>query len=299
MQAVRTPDDRFADLPDFPWQPRYRDDLPAAQGCRLAFLDEGPDDARHVFLCLHGEPSWSFLYRKMIPVFLAAGGRVVAPDFLGFGRSDKPVDDDAYSFDLHRDCIVQLIEALDLQRITLVCQDWGGLVGLTLPPDMPQRFERLLIMNTALGTGSGSPGKGFDAWQAFVAQHPDLDIGALMKRSAPGLSPAEVAAYRAPFPDVRFKAGVRSFPLLVPIAPDMPGAARSRAAARWWRDQWSGPTFMAIGMQDPVLGPAVMARMQQLIAGCPPPLELHDAGHFVQEQGDVVARAALEAWGGA
>ncbi|MEX1369151.1 MAG: alpha/beta fold hydrolase, partial [Nannocystaceae bacterium] len=132
-EILRTPEDRFDGLPDFPWTPRFVDGLPGLERMRVAVLDEGPSDAEHVFLCLHGEPTWSFLYRTMIPVFLAAGGRVVAPDFLGFGRSDKPVDDAVYTWDLHRRTLLTLVERLDLRRITLVCQDWGGLLGLTLP----------------------------------------------------------------------------------------------------------------------------------------------------------------------
>lgn len=289
--ALRTPDARFADLPDFPFAPRYR----GHDGLRMHYVDEGPPDAEHVYLCLHGEPTWSFLYRKMIPVFLAAGGRVVAPDFFGFGRSDKPVADGEYSFDFHRDAIRALVDALDLRRVTLVVQDWGGLIGLTLPMDDPGRYTRLLVMNTALATGA-APGPGFLAWQAYAASQPDLDVGGLMKRSTPGLTAAEAAAYDAPFPDQRYKAGVRSFPQLVPTTPEMGGAALSRRALEFWRDRWDGPTFMAVGEQDPVLGPPVMRQLQKVIRGCPEPLLLADAGHFVQERGDVVARAALAAW---
>lgn len=295
IEAVRTADDRFAGLPDFPWEPRYVDDLPGYEGLRLAYLDEGPRDG-HVYLCLHGQPTWSFLHRRMIPPFLAAGGRVIAPDFFGFGRSDKPVDDGVYSFAFHRDAIVALVDRLGLTRVTLVCQDWGGLIGLTLPVDRPDLIARLIVMNTALAVGA-DPGQGFRDWLAFVESHPDFDVGALMARSVPGLTDAERAAYEAPYPDASYKAGVRTFPRLVPITPDMPGAELSRRAARWWSTEWDGPTFMAVGAQDPVLGPPVMAGLARIIRGCPAPLVLEDAGHFVQEAGAPVAEAALAAFG--
>lgn len=296
IESVRTPDDRFEGLPAFPWAPEYVDDLPGTEGLRMAYLDEGPRDAEQVFLCLHGEPTWSFLYRKMLPVFLAAGGRVVAPDFFGFGRSDKPVDDDVYTWSFHRRSLVELIGRLDLRRVTLVCQDWGGLLGLTLPLHEAGRYERLIVMNTALATGHAPPSQGFDAWKAFVASQHDLAVGRLMMRAVPGLTEAEAAAYDAPFPDARFKAGVRRFPAIVPVTPEMEGADTSREAARFWAETWQGRSFMAVGVQDPVLGPPVMELLRKTIRGCPEPLLLPDAGHFVQERGDVVAEAALAAF---
>jgi pimeloyl-ACP methyl ester carboxylesterase len=296
MEILRTPDDRFADLPDFPYAPRYLEDLAGFDGMRLHYVDEGAADAP-VFLCLHGEPTWAFLYRKMAPVFLESGARVVAPDFFGFGRSDKPVDDAVYTWSFHRNMLLRFIERLDLKQVTLVCQDWGGLLGLTLPPDMPERFARLLIMNTALATGDVPPSPGFVAWKQFVASQQDLAVGKLMSRAVAGLGPAEIAAYDAPFPDQRYKAGVRRFPAIVPVTPDMDGAAESKRAALWWSSEWRGPTFMAVGELDPVLGPPVMEMMRAIIRGCPEPLMLGDAGHFAQEKGDVIARAALAAWG--
>ncbi len=247
---LRTPDERFADLPGYSWAPRY---LEGAAGLRMHYLDEGRRDAP-VALCLHGQPTWSYLYRKMIPALLAADLRVVAPDFYGFGRSDKPEEEATYTFGFHRASIIALIEALDLRHITLVCQDWGGLIGLTIPMDMPGRFERLLVMNTALGTGDVPLGEGFLAWRAFSNSKPDMDIAALMKRSTPTLSDAEAAAYAAPYPDARYKAGVRRFPNLVPDNPDADGAALSRRARDFWSKQWTGKSFMAVGMKDPVLG---------------------------------------------
>ncbi len=295
MKTVRTPDERFANLPDFPYEANYVDDLDGYETLRVHYVNEGPRHSEHVYLCLPGEPTWAYLFRKMIPVFLADGGRVVAPDWLGFGRSDKPVDDDVYGFHFHRNMMLRFIEQLDLRNITLVVQDWGGVLGLTLPPDMPDRFSRLIIMNTALATGV-KPSDGFVAWREFVANNPDLAVGKLMKRSNPHLTDEEVAAYDAPFPDISYKAGVRRFPQMVMTDPEMEGVETSKAALEFWRNNWSGQSFMAIGAQDPVLGPEVMQRMHAVIRNCPDPLILEQAGHFVQEWGDVVAAVALESF---
>lgn len=292
---LRTPEERFARLTGFPFQPHYLEGLKGCEGLRLHYVDEGPSDAA-VFVCLHGEPTWSYLYRHMIPVFAAAGCRVVAPDLFGFGRSDKPVAEAAYTFDFHRRTLQAFIERLDLHSITLVCQDWGGLLGLTLPMEMPGRFSRLLVMNTTLGTGDQALPPGFLAWRQWAADHPDMEVGKLLGRACPQLGEAERAAYDAPFPDGRFKAGVRRFPQLVPDRPDAPGAAVSRAAREWWAQRWDGEAFMAIGMQDPVLGPVVMKALHATLRGCPPPLELDDAGHFVPEWGGRIASAALAAF---
>ncbi len=296
IESKRTPDARFADLPGFSFAPHYTDTLPGYEGLRVHYLDEGPTDASRTFLCLHGQPSWSYLYRKMIPVFAASGARVVAPDWLGFGRSDKPVDDAVYTFDFHRDMALAFVRQLDLTGITLVVQDWGGLIGLTLPMEMPERFERLIVMNTALATGQ-SPGPGFDAWKAFAASQPDMDVAALMKRGTSILTDAEAAAYGAPYPDISYKAGVRRFPEMVMVSPDMEGVDISKRAASWWSKEWGGESFMAIGGADPVLGPPVMNALRQQIRNCPEPLLVPEAGHFVQEWGEPIARAALAAFG--
>jgi haloalkane dehalogenase len=296
MTALRTPDSRFEDLPGYGFSPNYVSDLPGLDGLRVHYLDEGPRDADVTFLCLHGQPTWSYLFRKMVPVYAAAGHRVVAPDLLGFGRPDKPLDEATYTFHFHRNMLRSLSHALDLRNVALVCQDWGGILGLTLPPEMPERFTRLVVMNTAIPIGEPL-GEGFARWRAFNRTQPDLDIAALMRRADPQLSEREAAAYSAPYPDASYKSGVRRFPELVMTAPDMPGVAEARRARQWWNGSWAGQAFMAIGMQDPVLGPAVMADLQRTIRGCPPPLEIADAGHFVQERGDKIARAALEAFG--
>jgi haloalkane dehalogenase len=291
IEAKRTSDDRFQGLPDFPFVPHYHEHK---NGLRMHYLDEGKRDGP-VFLCLHGQPSWSYLYRKMAPVF-AEAGRVIAPDLFGFGRSDKPVDDEVYTFEFHRNSLLEFIEALDLQNITLVCQDWGGLLGLTLPMSMPERFSRLIVMNTAIATGMTPMGPGFEAWKAFNRSQPDMDVAALMARATPILSAEEAAAYGAPYPDVTYKAGVRRFPELVPYGPDVPGAAISRDAAKWWSEVWDKPTFMAIGAQDPVLTPKMMQGLRGLIRGCPEPMVVADGGHFVQEWGGPIAAAALNAF---
>jgi pimeloyl-ACP methyl ester carboxylesterase len=298
MEALRTPEDRFANLPDFPYAPRYVDDLAGFEGLRAAFIDEGPKTAKHTFLCLHGEPSWSFLYRKMIPPFLKSGARVVAPDFFGFGRSDKPMQDADYTFHFHRTFLLRLIERVDLTNITLVVQDWGGLLGLTLPvePDMRRRIARLLVMNTGMPIGEGA-GPGFDNWRAFMATRPDLQVGQLMKRGTAILSDAEAAAYDAPFPDQRYKAGVRRFPQLVMTDPGMDGVAESKAARMFWKNEWRGPTFIAYGAADPVFPPPLMEALRAEIRGCPPAMVIAEGGHFVQEWGGPIAEAALAAFG--
>ena len=292
MAILRTPEERFANLPGLNCEPRYLSDLPGYAGLRMHYVDEGPRDAE-VFLCLHGEPTWAFLYRRMIPVFTGAGFRAVAPDLFGFGRSDKPADDAGYTFEFHRGALKALIDVLDLESITLVCQDWGGLLGLTLPMEMPQRFSRLLVMNTTLGTADVPLPDGFLRWRKWAAEHPDMEVGKLLGRACPHLTPEERAAYDAPFPDVRYKAGVRRFPQLVPDRPDAPGAKISRAAREWWSRQWMGTSFMAIGMQDPVLGAPVMQDLRRHIRGCPAPFEVAEAGHFTPEWGSRIAANAL------
>jgi haloalkane dehalogenase len=293
MDILRTPDERFATVPGLPWPVTWIDDLPGYQGLRTAVLDTGPGAGGRTFLCLHGEPTWSFLYRRMIAVFAGAGHRVIAPDLLGFGRSDKPADDAVYTFDFHRNHLLALIERLAPGPVTLVCQDWGGLLGLTLPMEMPERFEGLVVMNTMLATGDLPLSRGFLDWRAYVASQPGLDCGRLMRRAVPFLDDAEAAAYEAPFPDARFKAGVRRFPQLVPDAPDAPGAATSRRARDWWRTAWRGRTLMAVGQTDPVLGEPVMAQLRDWIRDCPPPLLLPQAGHFTPEWGGPIAQEVL------
>ncbi len=287
MAALRTPDERFADLPGYAWAPHCTQHA----GLRVHYLDEGPRDAPATVLCLHGNPSWSYLYRHMIPVFTGAGLRVVAPDLIGFGRSDKPVDEAEHSFHFHRDMLLAFVERLDLENVLLVCQDWGGILGLTLPMATPERYTRLLVMNTALATGQLT--EGFRQWRDYSNSQPDMAVGKLLRRGSRDMSDAEAAAYDAPFPDARYKAALRAFPNLVPDGEDAPGAALGCEAMGFWRDRWAGDSFMAIGMQDPVLGPSAMRSLHKIIRNCPPPLEVPEGGHFVQEWGAPIARAAL------
>ncbi len=294
--VLRTPEERFARLPGFAYPPCYRDDLAGYEGLRMHYVDAGPADAAVTFLCLHGEPTWSYLYRKMIPVFTAAGHRVVAPDLFGFGRSDKPADDAIYTYEFHRNALLAFVRQMGLRNVCLVCQDWGGILGLTLPQDLPGVFARLLVMNTTLPLGQ-SASSGFDAWKAFVAANPDLAVGRLMKRSTAGLGDDEAGAYDAPFPDATYKAGVRRFPELVMVEPGMQGIEISQRAVRFWSEQWAGQSFMAVGAQDPVLGLPVMAALRQQIRGCPEPMIIEEGGHFVQEWGAEIASAALQAFG--
>ncbi len=297
-EVLKTPEERFINLPDFPYDPVYIDALKDFEGLRLHYVDEGPQNADRIFLCLHGEPTWGYLYRKMIPIFTDAGYRVIVPDYFGFGRSDKPVEEEVYTFDFHRNMLISFIEYLELRNITLVCQDWGGILGLTLPMEMTDRFSRLLIMNTTLGTGDMQLSKGFLDWRAWVRKNPDMSAGRLLKLTCPHLSKAECDAYDAPFPDIRYKAGVRRFPEMVPDRPDAPGAELSRRAREWLRKKWTGQVFMAVGMKDPVLGPPVMQALQNDIRNCPEAYEHSEAGHFVQEWGEEIARKALAAFDG-
>ena len=303
--ALRTPDVRFQNLPGYPWQPNYLSDLPSLGGWRMHYLDEGPSlrqtqgDRNITWLCLHGNPAWSYLYRKMIPVFLASGARVVAPDLIGFGRSDKPKKDSAHTFSWHRQVLLEFIERLDLRNVVLVVQDWGGLLGLTLPMHAPERYRGLLVMNTTLATGETPLSPGFLAWRTMCAQNPAFDVARLFARGNPQMSAEECEAYNAPFPDKGHRAALRAFPAKVPEHLDDDGATISRQAQTFWSHQWTGQSFMAIGQQDPVLGEPVMRALRDSIRHCPEPMLLPQAGHFVQEHGEAIAQAAVRHFGGA
>jgi len=294
---LRTPDDRFAALPGYPWAPRYTTELPELGGLRLHYLDEGPRDAPVTWLCLHGNPAWSYLYRLMIPEFLAAGHRVVAPDMPGFGRSDKPLDVAWHTFDRHRRVLLAFVESLSLERVNLVVQDWGGLIGLTLPMAAPARYRGLLVMNTYLATAEAALPEGFLQWRTMCRGKPDFAISRLFSRGNPQMSEAACAAYDAPFPGPDFRAATRAFPDLVPEGPQDDGAAVSREAAAFWAEAWTGRSMMAIGMQDPVFTPALMERLRTGIRGCPAPMQVAEGGHFVQEHGQAIAIEALRRLG--
>jgi len=297
IEALRTPEERFAFLPEFPYEPNYIEDLDGYESLRMAYIDEGPADAETVFLCLHGEPTWSYLYRKMLPVFTEAGHRVVAPDFYGFGRSDKPVNDADYTYEFHRNSLLRFIERLDLKNIVLVVQDWGGLFGLTLPMEMPDRITRLLVMNTTVPIGK-PPSEGFMQWKEFCAVAPEIPAGACVAMDGGGaVGLLGALAYDAPFPDNSYKAGVRRFPQLVAVEPDMDGVPYGIAAQKFLSTEWQGESFMAIGMRDWVLGEPVMEEVRSFIKGCPEPMKVEEGGHFVQEFGEPIARAAIAHFG--
>ncbi len=226
MKTLRTPDERFANLADFPYQPHY---VEVPGPLRMHYVDEGQGD---VILCIHGEPSWSYLYRKMIPT-LSKHGRVIAVDLVGFGRSDKPVGKDAYTYALHHDALSAFVEKLDLKRVTLVCQDWGGLLGLPIATEMPDRFARLVIMNTGLPVSGKPLTPGFMAWRTFSERAQDMDIGRVLEGATVSkLTPEVLAAYNAPFPDLSYKGGALQFPLLGADFRRRRGAARHAAHGR-------------------------------------------------------------------
>ncbi|WP_164702597.1 haloalkane dehalogenase [Modestobacter sp. KNN46-3] len=285
MDALRTPEDRFTDLPEFPYEPRYVEVDDGDGGrLRMAVLVEGPDDGETVLL-LHGEPSWSFLYRRMIPVLTAARLRVVVPDLVGFGRSDKPTELTDYSYARHVAWLRQaLLEELGLTDLTLVCQDWGGLLGLRLVAEHPERFTRVVVANTGLPTGDHPMSEAFLAWQRAAAGMTDMQVGRIISNgTATEMASEVVAAYDAPFPDSRYKAGARVFPSLVPTSPDDPAAAANRAAWGVLRS-WEKPFLTAFSDSDPITGGGD-AVFQKLVPGAQgmPHTTLAGGGHFLQE----------------
>lgn len=276
MRALRTPDARFADLPDYPFTPRYVE----VDGLRMHHIDEGEGPT---VVLLHGQPSWSFLYRRFVTPLVAAGHRVIALDLVGFGRSDKPVDEAAYTYASHTAWVREaLFERLGLKDIHLFCQDWGGLIGLRLVGLHPERFATVCASNTALPAGGRMP-PAFAAWKAYAARTPDLDVGGLIQRTCGGaLSPAEVAAYDAPFPDATYKAGVRTFPALVPDGPDDPAVPENREA-------WAGlmaferPFLTLFSDADPITAGADRPLVERIPGAKGQPHRTLRGGHFVQE----------------
>jgi haloalkane dehalogenase len=270
--------------------------LPAKGGeLRMHYVDEGPREAP-VVLMLHGEPSWSYLYRKLIPIFVGAGYRAIAPDLIGFGRSDKPSRRSDYTCQRHVDWTRSLLTQLELTEITLLCQDWGGVIGLRLLADHPERFARVVAANTGLPTGDQKPGEAFLKWRAFSQETPVFEVGRIIQASCVSqLAPEVVAAYDAPFPDEGYKEGARQFPTLVPIAPDDPSSQANRDAWQVLR-QFDKPFLTAFSDKDPITQ-AAGPLLRKLIPGCAgqPHTTIESAGHFLQEdQGEQLARVVLD-----
>jgi haloalkane dehalogenase len=285
MELLRTPDERFAALPDFPWEPRYAEVADDDGGqLRMSWVEAGPADGEPVLL-LHGEPSWSFLYRSVIPVLADAGLRAVAPDLVGFGRSDKPARQEDHSYARHVGWVRALaLDVLGLTGITLVGQDWGGLIGLRLVAEHPDRFARVVVANTGLPTGNTPMSEAFLAWQRFATTAPAFDVGRVVANgTAGGLPPEVVAAYDAPFPDDSYKAGARAFPALVPTRPDDPAAEANRAA---WASlaRFDRPFLTAFSDGDPITGGGD-AVFQRVVPGARELAHptLRGGGHFLQE----------------
>ncbi len=293
MKLLRTPDERFADLPGYPFAPHY---VEITGGIRVHYLDEGPTTAAPVLL-LHGEPSWSYLYRKMIPVLVAAGHRCVVPDLVGFGRSDKPSEQDDYSYQRHVDWMSEVVfDKLDLKGITLFGQDWGGLIGLRLLAAQPGRFARVVAGNTGLPTGDRPPNEAFKAWQDFARTAEQFPVGSIIAGGCRTKLPDEVvAAYDAPFPDDGYKAGARSFPSLVPTSPDDPAHDANMQA---WEalGRFDQPFLCAFSDGDPI----TKGGERQFIGRVPgttgqPHTTIEGAGHFLQEdKGDQLASVIVD-----
>lgn len=296
MQALRTPEDRFSDLVGYPFEPHYLE-VDDGEGGRLRihYLDEGPSDAEPVLL-MHGEPSWSYLYRKMIPIIVNAGYRAIVPDLVGFGRSDKPAGRDDYTYNGHVAWMHAWLAELDADGLNLVCQDWGGLIGLRLVAENTDAFVRVIAANTGLPVGDGPVSDAFMAWRKFSQETPEFSVSSIVQSGcATALSPQVIAAYDAPFPDETYKEGARIFPCLVPITPDDPAAGANKAAWEVLRE-FQKPFLTAFGDGDPITrgGERIM---RKLIPGAKgqPHATIKGGGHFLQEdRGEEFARVVVD-----
>lgn len=299
MKALRTPDTQFENLPAYSFAPQYLeiDSQGAAGGgkLRVHYIDEGPRDAE-VVLMMHGEPSWCYLYRKMIPLFVEAGYRAIAVDLVGFGRSDKPVERTDYTYARHVAWMNDWFAQMQIKNVTLVCQDWGGLIGLRLVTGNPDSFARVVTANTMLPTGDHDPGEAFKAWREYSQTTPDFDAGKIVSRAVTcTLDQAVIDAYNAPYPDDTYKAGARQFPTLVPASVDDPERDANLAAWEILR-QWQKPFLTAFSDSDPITrgGEKVF---RKLVPGCEgqPHTTIKDGGHFLQEdRGEALAKACIE-----
>jgi len=279
MDVLRTPDEAFAKIQDFPFVPNYVD----VDGLRMHYVDDGPSDGATV-LMLHGEPSWSYLYRKMIPVFTNSGYRAIAPDLIGFGKSDKPAEQSAYSYQAHVDWVRTWIAALGLNNITLICQDWGSLIGLRIAGENPELFSRVVLSNGFLPTGEERVPKAFKMWQEFSQTTPVFDVGAIVDMGTTSTLTEEIkAAYNAPFPDESYKAGARIFPKLVPTSPDNPASPANKAAWETFKN-FNKPFLTAFSDKDPITRGGDKP-FQKLVPGArnQPHTIIEGAGHFIQE----------------
>jgi haloalkane dehalogenase len=296
MKTLRTPDEQFSNLTDYPFEPNYVEIPDGDDGTlRMHYVDEGPRDAQPVVL-MHGEPSWSYLYRKMIPIITDAGYRTIAPDLVGFGRSDKPANRSDYTYQRHVDWAQAWLDRLDLQRITLVCQDWGGLIGLRLVTNNPGRFARVVSANTGLPTGDTPISDAFLKWRKFSIEVPDFNVGTIIAKFCKNPLPENVAAaYNAPFPDDTYKAGARIFPSLVPISPDDPASPANRKA---WEvlSIYDKPFLTAFSDGDPITGGGERI-FQKRVPGAKgqPHTTIKGGGHFLQEDcGEELAEVVVD-----
>jgi haloalkane dehalogenase len=291
-EVFRTPEERFTDLPGYDFAPHHAE----IDGLRLHYIDEGPREAMPI-ICFHGETTWAYLYRKMVSPLVAAGNRVICPDYAGFGRSDKPTDRRWYTYDRHVELVSALLEGLDLHGATVVVQDWGGPIGLRWAVEHADRVERLVILNTGIFTGRVS--KGFLAWRDFAEKNPDLPIGFVLQGATKTeLAPEVLAAYEAPFPTAESKAGAAQFPLLVPTEQDAPGAEEMRAVADAL-SRWQKPALIAFSDSDPVFPhPKSGEVFCERIPGARPQVTIEDAAHFLQEdKGELIAQEMLTFFG--
>ena len=296
MKALRTPDERFANLPGYNFEPHYIE-IDAGDGdkLRMHYVDEGPAGANPILL-LHGEPSWAYLYRKMIPILTESGHRAIAPDLIGFGRSDKPARREDYTYQRHVEWMTEFVKTLDLRNITLVCQDWGGLIGLRVAAENPERFDRIVAANTMLPTGDQNPGDAFLRWRQYSQETPIFNVGGIVRGGTASKFGQEIEdAYNAPFPDDTYKEGARIFPTLVPISPDDPATAPNREA---WKvlSKWDKPFLCAFGDSDPVTRGGDKF-FQASVPGTKgqPHTTIEGGGHFIQEdRGEELAKVIVD-----